>query len=184
MARRQVIVYDDFRGGEWGSLLEYKRNPNMWTGSNMLVNRAGELVNRPGLINRTPAGTVAGVVQGVGFQGVPTKDAWYIQGTATRAFSILAGNNLSTLSGALAGTPSEPVDVVTDTNQTVFSSAADKLYRVNTVALTVAGLTGSPGARACTIYGDRVMAGAISGDRKSTRLNSSHIQKSRMPSSA
>ena len=32
--------------------------------------------------------------------------------------------------------------------------------------------------------GDKVMVCVSGGDRKSTRLNSSHIQKSRMPSSA
>ena len=35
----------------------------------------------------------------------------------------------------------------------------------------------------CRTYG-REMATVLDGDRKSTRLNSSHIQKSRMPSSA
>ena len=38
----------------------------------------------------------------------------------------------------------------------------------------------------CTGYAEGMYAtwGSVSGDRKSTRLNSSHISKSRMPSSA
>lgn len=160
---RAVVVYDDFRGGEYGSLGEFKAKKNMWSGSNMYVNRLGELMCRPGLINRTPAGTAVGTVHGFGVQGVPNKDAWYIQGTAVRAFSILGGNNLSTLTGALASQPTEPVDVCTDTNQSILASASDKLYRINTVALTAAGLTGSPGGRSVTLYGDRVMTGDING---------------------
>lgn len=160
---RNIVVYDDFRGGEWGSLGEYKVKPNMFSGTNMYVNRLGELMCRPGLINRTPSGTANGVVHGFGVQGVPGKDAWYIQGTATRAFSILGGNNLSTLTGALAEIPSEPVGVTTDTNQSIMASASDKLYRVNTVALTVTALTGSPGLRNVTLYGDRVIGGYVDG---------------------
>ena len=45
--------------------------------------------------------------------------------------------------------------------------------------LLSAGLTMTPGN-----FLLRVGVSALSGDRKSTRLNSSHIQKSRMPSSA
>ena len=61
-------------------------------------------------------------------------------------------------------------------------------------ALTLAGCGGgekatteekAPAAPAATTTVDPATAGEISGtDRKSTRLNSSHIQKSRMPSSA
>lgn len=160
---RSVVVYDDFSGGEWGSLGEFNPRKNMFSGTNMLVNRLGELMCRPGLINRTPSGTVAGVVHGFGVQGVPNKDTWYIQGTATRAFSILGGNNLSTLTGALAGTPSEPVGVCTDTNQSIIASASDKLYRINTVGNTVTALTGSPGLKNVALYGDRVIGGNVSG---------------------
>ena len=41
--------------------------------------------------------------------------------------------------------------------------------------------TSGPGAR---LTPDRVRAAIVQGDRKSTRLNSSHITRSRMPSSA
>lgn len=161
---RQTVVYDDFSGGEWGSLNEYKRAKNMWTGSNVLVNRAGELHCRPGLINRTPSGVAAGVVHGFGCHGVPGKDAWYIQGTTVRIFSILGGNNLGNASGALASTPTSPVDVATDTNTSFFASEADKVYRVDSVANSVAGLTGSPGAFVIGgYYGDRIVVGDING---------------------
>lgn len=160
---RQAVVYNDFKGGEWGSFGEFKAAKNMWSGSNMVVNRLGELMTRPGLINRTPSGTANGVVQGFGCHGVPLKDAWYIQGTTVRIFSILGGNNLGNATGALSSIPTEPVDVCTDTNASIFASKADKLYKVDSVANSVAGLTGSPGARCVAIYGDRVVAGSING---------------------
>lgn len=164
---RQTVVYNDFSGGEWGSLNEYKRQKNMFTASNMLVNREGELVVRPGLRDRTPAGVVAGVVHGVGFHGVPLKDAWYIQGTTVRIFSIGGGNNLGNATGALASIPTSPVDVATDTNSSFFASPSDKIYRVDSVANSVAGLTGSPGAFVIGgYYGDRIMVGDINGSNE------------------
>ena len=51
--------------------------------------------------------------------------------------------------------------------------------------LVVQGITGSAGAfhaKNCMDFGTNVVAGVT--DRKSTRLNSSHIEESRMPSSA
>ena len=53
------------------------------------------------------------------------------------------------------------------------------------VTVTVVGVIG-PGARAAAriAAGKKVAVIATEADRKSTRLNSSHIQKSRMPSSA
>ena len=165
---RQVVVYDDFTGGEWGNLGPYEAKNNMWSGSNMLVYRTGELGVRPGLKNMTPSGPApaAGVVHGFGCQGVPGGDIWYIQGTATRSFGTdtgVGGSALNTLTGALAEIPTSPVDVTTDTNQTIIASYTDKLYRINTVADTVTALTGSPGLRCVCLYGSFVVGGDVDG---------------------
>ena len=59
------------------------------------------------------------------------------------------------------------------------------------VIIVGGGATGAGTARDCALRGMRVLlverfdfAAGATGDRKSTRLNSSHITRSRMPSSA
>ena len=58
---------------------------------------------------------------------------------------------------------------------------------MTTVHVIGAGLAGLACAVRCATAGRKIAlyeAAGHAGDRKSTRLNSSHIQKSRMPSSA
>jgi hypothetical protein len=166
-SQRNIIEFKDFTGGEYDNFGPLNAPPGSWTGSNMLVYKDGSLGVRPGLYNFTPSAPApaTGLVHGFGGVGVPGADVWYIQGTATRVFSS-AGTSLVTATGALAEIPSMPVDYVNDTNKIIFSSEADKLYRLDTTVaspFTVTALTGSPGAMACTIYGDRVIAGDIDG---------------------
>lgn len=166
---RQTVVYDDFSGGEWGAIGGRKAKQNMFGATNMLVYETGELGVRPGMVDRTPSsGLSNGVVHGFGTIGVPTRDAWFIQGTTVRYMNLLAGTFGGNFSGSLAEIPSMPVDIVGATNKTIISSEADKLYYLDTTQATplVSALTGSPGAMACTIYGDRVMAGDIDGSNE------------------
>lgn len=163
---RKLLLFDSFKGGEFGQLGAWNAPKDSFTANNMLVNQLGELMVRPGLIKRNPSGLANGVVHGFGNTPVPLNDLWFIQGTAVRTFGS-DGTNLKTSATALAETPSQPVDWKTDTTSIVIASALDKLYRISPqggVTLpTVAGLTGSPGASTVEVYGDRVMAGNIDG---------------------
>lgn len=159
---RQTVVYNDFSGGEYGRAEGWKVNPNQFRAVNLLVNLQGELMVRPGLANRTPAGVIAGTVQGFGGVGVPTADAWYVQGTAVRVFDILAGNNLDATVGTLSGTPTSPVSSVVLTNVTYLTALGlTTSYILNTVPATptLVALTGAPAGRCITVYGDRWVIG-------------------------
>jgi hypothetical protein len=161
---RSVVVYDDFKGGEFGNLGAWKANRNMFTAQNILVNMQGELMVRPGLANRTPAGVAAGTVQGFGGVGVPTADAWYVQGNTVRVFDILSGNNLDTATGTLSGTPTSPVASFVSTNVTYLTALGlTTSYVLNTVPATptLTALTGAPAGRAICVYGDRWIIGDI-----------------------
>lgn len=163
---RSTVVFDNFKGGEYGRLEGWKAPNNSFRASNILVNLQGELMVRPGLANRTPAGVGVGTVQGFGGVGVPTADAWYVQGNTVRVFDILAGNNLDTATGTLSGTPTSPVSSVVVTNQTYLTALGlTGSYVLNTVPATptLTALTGAPGARAITSYGDRLILGDIEG---------------------
>lgn len=164
MASRSVVVFEDFRGGEFGSIEAWKAPKNGFRAINMLVTKTGELCVRPGLANRTPAGVGVGVVQGFGAVGVPTQDAWYSQGVTVRTFDILSGNNLEVATGTLSGTPTSVVASVVSTNQTYLTALGlTTSYVLNTVPATptLTALTGAPAGRCITVYGDRWIIGDI-----------------------
>ena len=85
---------------------------------------------------------------------------------------VRAGDRLAPLLAACADLRAGDVLVVT---QKVVSKAEGRMVAVD---------PDDPWARAAVIERESVRVLRRRGDRKSTRLNSSHIQKSRMPSSA
>jgi hypothetical protein len=166
---RSVVTYQDFSGGqidERGTFDSSRAPKNSFFANNMLVTTDGTLRPRAGVTKINPAGLVNGVVHGFGNTPVPSNDLFFVQGTAVRTFSS-AGSNLKTSGTALASIPTVPVDWKMDTTSILIASAADKLYRITpetgATVPTVAGLTGSPGARCIEVYGDRIVAGYISG---------------------
>jgi hypothetical protein len=182
---RSLVVYDNFEGGEFGAKDAWKTPQNTFTAINMLVNYKGELMVRPGVADRTPAGVVAGTVQGFGGVGVPTADAWYVQGNTVRVFDILAGNNLDTASGTLSGTPTSPVSSVVMTNQTYLTALGlTGSYVLNTVPATptLTALTGAPGARCITFYGAKVVLGDIEGSLDNRLRFSADLDPNSWPS--
>ena len=96
---------------------------------------------------------------------------------ATALFSVLA---LPMLCAARGSYPSRPIVMIVPqaaggTNDIVGRLVSQKLGEVMAASVVVEN---RPGA------GGNIGTQAVARDRKSTRLNSSHIQKSRMPSSA
>lgn len=163
---RQIVTYNDFKGGEFGDKGPWKAPSNSFTAINMLVNRQGELMVRPGLRDATPAGVAAGIVRGFGDTGIPTQDAWYAQGTTIRTFDILAGNNLEVATGSLSGTPTSPISSFVSTNQIYLTARGlSTSYVLNNVPATptLTALTGSPAGTTITVYGDRWIIGDIEG---------------------
>lgn len=164
MSTRQTVVFQDFKGGEYGDKAGWKAPRNSFTAINMLVNRQGELMVRPGLINRTPSGVAAGIVRGFGDTGIPTQDAWYVQGTTVKTFDILSGNNLETATGSLSGTPTSPISSFVATNQIYLTARGlSTSYVLNNVPATptLTALTGAPAGTTITVYGDRWIIGDI-----------------------
>jgi hypothetical protein len=161
-----IVLFENYSGGEYGRLGSAKAPAHTFTATNMLVTADGSLCVRPGLIKRNPSGLANGVVHGFGNTPVPLNDLWFVQGTAVRTFAS-DGTNLKTSGTALAETPAAPVDWKTDGTSILFASPEDKIYRVSpqggVTVPTVAGLTGSPGAKCIEVYGDRIVAGDIDG---------------------
>ena len=74
--------------------------------------------------------------------------------------------------------PGKPVLQLENISTSAHAGAGLKNVTLEVHAGEILGIAGVSG------NGQKALADVISGDRKSTRLNSSHIQKSRMPSSA
>lgn len=162
---QKVVVFDKYDKGDYGRIGAWNAPAGSFSAENMLRYSTGELGVRPGLVERSPSGLANGVVHGFGVTNVPNRDAWFVQGTAVRVFSILAGNNLSTCSGALASTPTLPLDSVNLTTNTYVTNYGDKAYVIDPTAgtATCTGLTGSPSGKCIGIYGERMVLGDISG---------------------
>jgi hypothetical protein len=164
---QKTIVLENFSGGEYASLGDWKPPANSFTATNMLVSRRGELMVRPGLFKQNPSGLANGVVHGFGMTPLSDNDAWFVQGTAVRTFSLTAGNNLKTSATALAETPTGPLDYIIDGGVVYFTSRTDKVYsltpQTGATLPTVAALTGSPGGLTIAKYGERWVVGAIDG---------------------
>lgn len=169
MARRNVVVYDNYQRGEFGVIGAWKAPEGSFTANNMLVYRTGELGVRAGMVERTPAGVPVGVVVGYGNTPVPTKDAWFAIGNNMYTFDTLAGNNLLTATGSTAGTATTVFDsanIGTDVYVTAKGKTNSYRLRVNTgagVPAAISTLTGSPSGRTIESYGDRLVIGDITG---------------------
>ena len=74
----QVVVYDDFSGGEFGDLPPHQIRPNMWSGSNVFLTRQGRLSLRPGARDLDPPLTLSSGddVVASGFIGSPASSHW------------------------------------------------------------------------------------------------------------
>lgn len=163
---RKVEVWPNFEGGELGRRdITEPRRAGQFTASNMMVNFRGHLMVRPGLNNRTPAGTVNGKVAGFGLTPVPTKDAFYVQGVNIRTFNKLSANNLQTAVFTLTGAPTVAVDWTVNGTQVYFvaQGSGNGVLQLNPIPTppTVVNLTGSPSGGSITTYNDRLVVGNI-----------------------
>lgn len=170
---RRVEVFPTFEGGELGRRsFESPRRAGQFVANNMLVNFRGHLVCRPGLKNMTPSGVGNGVVQGFGLTAVPSRDAWFVQGTTLHLFST-AGTNYITATGTFGTTPVYCLDWVELGTQIYMPNVGDGTYVLNPVATTatLTKLTGSPGGRAITAYNDRIVVGSVNTPDNKIRWN-------------
>lgn len=174
MARR-VIEHADFSGGEYGRMEAWIAPKNMWTGTNMVRYRTGELGVRAGIQQIPVDGLVAG---SVGFLEIPLSSsrAVFGQGTAARSFNASDGSGLATAATPFAissGSPSLQAPTYRVTGFLYTTLFTDKSYQINATGATpiVTALTGSPGGRSIGQLGDRLLVGSISGGVNSLRYN-------------
>lgn len=163
--RKQLAVWKDFKGGEYGTLHGLDTPSNSFTGRNVVVFRDGAIGPRCGLRDVTPTGQSNGLVHAMGYTGIPNNETWYAQGTAVYQFGTARS---SAYTGAFASTPSKAS--ATYDNRYI-AIPGDKAYKLDHVAKTVTALTGSPDGRCIATFGTRVFIGGITGNDNRIRYS-------------
>ena len=155
----QVIRFDDWSGGEYGSLGGRKAPPGSWTGTNVMVYRNGSLGPRAGLRNTTPSGFPGGTIWGLVATGVPGADGLIVVGPSVYTFALGATGGAMTFIGNLLAGPTAPVGLVAVPGAVYLSSLGDRTYKV---AGGVAALPGTAyGGRHLAIHGTRLVIGHL-----------------------
>jgi hypothetical protein len=156
----ETVVFDSFRGGEFGQRGASGAHADSFTGRNVMVFQDGAIGPRPGLKEISPSGMVQGTVWGfVGLGRSATRGVIFGVGNTVYGFTydpLGAVTPLGTLSG---GTPSvTPVQLVQHGNLAYLVVKGDKGYKVDPSIPSVTALTQFPGARVLGVYGERMIA--------------------------
>lgn len=155
---RATVVYEDFQGGEWGTLGARRARPGMFSGSNVRVFRDGSIGPRPGLKSLGVTGLPAGTPWGVTYR--PLANALlFVIGTAVRVSAFSAGA-ASSSAGTLGATPTRIIRFNESTrrlnSKTYFTNYGDKLYSVDNTTLATVSTT--PNGNNVELYRDRLIA--------------------------
>lgn len=168
----------DFSRGEFGAVGPRRAQPGQFTGTNVVVYLDGSIGPRAGLRNAQPGTGGDGVPSSiliVGRQRALGDTLWVIdEDGAVWATAYPsgpgAGWHLYDNPVALSDGSSSFVDAVDDGTYTYFTSAGEESYRLLHDANQVQSLPGSPGGRAITIFGERLVVGGIVGAANQIRF--------------
>lgn len=152
-----TIEYSDFSKGEYGKLGGSKAPPGSFHASNMIVTSDGYLTPRAGLKDITPVSMPNGKLLGLSTTDTPGKDGLFIIGNIVYLFDLFDPASPPTSIGTLTVTPAEPVSIKAVTTDRYFSVPGDKVYKVDPVAATLTGITGSPGGHDVATYDDQLV---------------------------
>lgn len=159
---RSVLEFNDFGGGDYGSLEAWRAPKNSFSATNLLVYRSGELGVRPGLRDVTPtnaAGDV-GCIGGMLENSFTVSYVWYKNGTAVQRFqpSVIPATTVSTASGAFTGASSSSFAVPSGEVYYIVTDS-EGVYRYDPPGNALTTLAAARDGRSVAQYGDRLMVG-------------------------
>lgn len=159
---RATVVYDNFRGGEWGTLGARRARPGMFTANNMRVYRNGSIGPRPGLRDLAITGLTSGTLWSLAYVPYGGKELFVVIGTGVRLAPFSIGG-ASASAGTLSATPTELIRVSESTrrlnSKTYFVSYNDRVYATDLAAATTAAITTLVKGYALELYRDRLVCG-------------------------
>lgn len=155
-----VVRFDDWSGGEYGTIGGRQAPPGSFSALNMMVYRNGSLGPRAGLRDTTPAAVPAGVVWGFGSRSVPGQDGLLLINSDLYRFDLSIPGAALVPAGLLSAVPTYPVAMVespndagTGTPAVFISSFRDRLYRYDGVVNIVA----TYGGKHLAVHGNRLV---------------------------
>lgn len=173
------VVFDDFTGGDWGSLGAFAARPGMVGGTNLMLFDDKSIGPRPGLKRHATSG-IAGTLRSlyyIGYPGTPNRVLLAVAGSGGDAGKTIyysdddGGTTITftALATLMSNAATEwcPVDFY-DPNGTVYiSNPGSKTYKIvwstgTVTEITVAG--SSRGLRTLRLYRDRLY---LTGDQTS-----------------
>ena len=180
------IIYNDFRGGEWGRIGPQNAAKNQWSGQNMIVYRSGDIGVRPGLKNISPTGLPTGKIRTFGCTPSIPQPMFVHKDSDSKFYTFGAGGAATASAAATAGSQTSPGDWFIDGGQLYYTgegltnSYAIDIQSSSTPVLTV--MTGSPSGRCIAQYGDRTVIGNITGSLENRLRYSDAANKNSWPS--
>lgn len=159
----ETIIFDSFRGGEYGQLDASGAPPDSFTGQNVMVYLDGTIGPRPGMIALAPSGIPTGAVWGLlGTGRTATNGVLFGVGNTVYGFTLSPLGAVTSI-GTLAGTPStSPVKMVQYGAQTAYAVVyGDKGYKIEPATPAVTAVSAFPAARVCGVYGERMIAANV-----------------------
>lgn len=168
---KQIVAWNDFRGGESGTLHGINPPANSFTGRNVVVYRDGSIGPRAGLKEVTPTGQSNGQIHAMGFTGITNNEWWYAQGTSVYQFGSARS---AAYTGTFSFSPTQ-ASAVFDNRYIMVNGAG--LYRLDHANKTVTNLTatGAPtvitNARCVAVFGSRVFIGGLTSNQNRIRYS-------------
>lgn len=168
--------YADFSRGEFGALGGRHAQPGQWTGKNVVVYLDGSIGPRAGVQSTQPFSNTFDIfhpspanVKLIGRERGGEQRFWVLDETdlvyGASYVSSLTVSTWHVYTGAVLLNPalSSNLDYVDDSTDSYVTSFAEGVFKLDHEAQTVVLLTGSPGGRAITIFGERLVVGGVSG---------------------
>ena len=156
----ETIIFDSFRGGEYGQLGASGAPPDSFTGLNVMVFLDGSIGPRPGMISLAPSGIPTGAIWGIiGIGRTVTRGIVFGVGDTVHGFTFSPLGAVGSI-GTLAGTPStKPVKMVQYGPSLAYAAVyGDKGYKIDPATPAVTALASFPACRVCGVYGERMIA--------------------------
>ena len=178
MATKALVVYDDFQGGDWGTLGSKRAAKNQFAATNVVVYADGSFGPRCGARSyvTSDGGATSSMANGTSGKFMIGTDqfAWAARsdpttGTTVSFVATTASTWVITATGETLATVTstgQAVDLANNTDSYFVSNAGvckyvhtDATAATNTITL----MAGSPGGEALALYGERLITGGHSG---------------------
>lgn len=152
-----ITTFDDFSGGDYGTLGGERAPKNTFSAENMLVYADGYVGPRPGLKNITPASMPNGKLLALVPTPVVGRDGMFIIGNTVYRFDMGTPATAPTAMGTIDVTPTVALRPYLITDVFYMAVPGDKTYHLDPTNDSVADIVGSPSGTDCVIWNDQLV---------------------------